>query len=107
MIRRLLEADYQQVSRNNPDASHRRFWLCELRTPELLMEVGLANLTLCQELQPERSLLEFVEARHLDHLVHALAEEEARERERDRLYWHPLKTELERLRHERGKNPDA
>jgi len=107
MIRRLLEADYQQERRNNPDASHRRFWLRELRTPELLLEVGLANPALCHDLQPARPLLEFVESRRLDALVTALAEEEARERERDRLYWQPLKAELERLRHERGKNPQT
>jgi hypothetical protein len=30
-----------------------------------------------------------------------LAEEEGRERERDRLYWQPLKAELETLRRQR------
>jgi hypothetical protein len=35
----------------------------------------------------------------MDQLEHALKAEESLERERDRLYWLPLRAELQRLRH--------
>jgi hypothetical protein len=35
----------------------------------------------------------------------AVADEERRERERDREYWRPLREELERWRHRRGEDP--
>lgn len=98
MLRRLLEADYHQ-HRSSPDEPRLRFWLRELRTPELLMEVGHAHPQLVRELNSARPLLSEVISGNFGAVVHALADEENREREADRIYWQPLKQELERLRH--------
>ena len=39
MIARLVEANYQ-ANRNQPTAEQIRFWLREMRTPELLIEIA-------------------------------------------------------------------
>ena len=98
IVRRLIEADYYQ-HHARAEEQRVRFWLRELRTPELLMDLGQNYSQLCRELAPERPLLEAVLADNFGQVVHALKEEERREREADRLYWLPLKQELERLRH--------
>jgi len=98
MLRRLLEADYYQ-HRANPDENRVRFWLREMRTPELLMELGQRHAQWCGELVSPRPLLGAVTAGNFGEVVRALREEEDREREADRAYWQPLKLELERLRH--------
>src|SRR5262249_49271046 len=98
MLRRLLEADYHQ-HRANPDPPRVRFWLQELRTPELLIEVARNHAQLCRELTSARPLLAVVSVGDSGELARALADEEQREREADRLYWQPLKQELQRLRH--------
>lgn len=54
----------------------------------------------CESLAVRRPLLESALARDEATLRAALHLEEEREREADRLYWEPLKRELERLRHE-------
>src|SRR6478735_8709389 len=46
----------------------------------------------------ERSLFGLAEAGHISQLREALSSEERAEREKDRLYWEPLKAELEELR---------
>src|SRR5262249_31956946 len=98
MLRRLLEADYHQC-RHSPDEQRLRFWLRELRTPELLLDVGCAHPQLCRDLASARPLLRAVLDGSVGEVVRALADEEQREREVDRIYWQPLKQELERLRH--------
>jgi hypothetical protein len=106
MVRRLLEADYHQ-HRANPDEPRVRFWLLELRTPEFLMELGRDHSQLCRELARTRPLLGAVLAGNSGEVVRALADEERLEREADRVYWLPLKQELERLRHStrKGSSP--
>ena len=108
MLRRLLEADYLQ-HRADPDANRVRFWLLELRTPELLMELGNTRSPLCHELAPARPLLRAVLSGTLDEVARALTDEEQRERAADRIYWQPLKQELQRLRHAAlpGRTPPA
>jgi hypothetical protein len=98
MIRRLLEAHYFQF-RDDATAAQTRFWLKELRTAELLLEVALDSAALCRRLLRQRPLL--THALHNDRvaLERALLDEEAAERERDRTYWSPLRKELETLRH--------
>jgi hypothetical protein len=46
-----------------------------------------------------RPLLQLARPESLPDLEAALINEELAERQRDRLYWQPLKAELERLRH--------
>jgi hypothetical protein len=97
MIRRLVEQNYFQ-HRSGPTPGQLQFWLRELRTPGLLISVAErwpreANLeagrrsavTAALEGSEER-VAEFMEL------------EEKQERDRDRIYWQPLKRELEELR---------
>jgi hypothetical protein len=70
----------------------------ELRTPQLICEVGKSTPQLARQLEAKRPLLRLAEASKLPELEAGLAEEERIERERDRIYWQPLKAELEQLR---------
>jgi hypothetical protein len=95
-----VEAHYFEL-RNKSTTAQIRFWLLELRTPELLIEVARSNATLCQSLLSRRPLLLSAGLGDVPDLVRALGDEEAAERELDRLYWLPLRKELEKLRHNR------
>jgi len=97
MIRRLVEAHYFQKSAK-PNPAQIRFWLQELRTPQLLVEVAQRHALLWRELISKRPLLAHAAPGKLEDLVRALAAEESAERERDRHYWLPLRAELEKLR---------
>jgi hypothetical protein len=105
MIRRLVEADFF-ARRDDATAVHVRFWLRELRTPELLIAVAASHSAACRRLVPERSLLDL--ALHGDEpaLTSAIVVEEAKEREADRRYWAPLRKELETLRHANSKSDE-
>jgi hypothetical protein len=98
MIRRLVEAHYFQNNRR-PNSAQIRFWLLELRTPQLLVEVGKSHGNLCRRLVSKRPVLAHALSGTIQKLEQALASEETAERERDRRYWLPLKRELEKLRH--------
>jgi hypothetical protein len=98
MIRRLVEAHYFE-NRGHASAMQIRFWLRELRTPELLSEIASANAALARRLVPVRSLLGHALVGDLIALENALKAQESAERQRDKLYWVPLRQELERLRH--------
>lgn len=100
MIRRLLEADYFK-HREQSTPRHLHFWLLELRTPGLLIEVASAHSEVCHKLIKQRPLLKFAATGNETALIEALSEEERVEREADRRYWAPLKAELEQLRHRR------
>jgi hypothetical protein len=102
MIRRLVEAHYFSQSAP-PNAAHIKFWLLELRTPQLLLEIARANESLARRLAASRPLLHRAVSGNLAQLQTALAAEEADVRATDRSYWAPLLRELERLRHP-GKN---
>lgn len=98
MIRRLVEAHYFQ-NQDRATPARVSFWLRELRTPELLLTLARANGPLCRRLAAGRTLLAKAAAGDAEALAAALNQEEAMERERDRSYWHPLRRELEALRH--------
>jgi hypothetical protein len=100
MIRRLVEAHYFQ-NRAKPNPAHIRFWLQELRTPQLLVEVAHRHTLICRRLVSTRPLLAHAALDELEELKRALMGEESAERERDQRYWLPLRAELERLRHAR------
>ena len=55
-------------------------------------------IALADELAAQRPLRQHAIQRDLIELRTALAEEQSRERESDRLYWEPLKRELEAMR---------
>ncbi|QQS32186.1 MAG: hypothetical protein IPM50_10965 [Acidobacteriota bacterium] len=100
MIRRLLEADYF-ANRDHATGEQLEFWMLELRTPELLIEVATANSELADSLEAFRPLLRFASKADEMALADALFQEEKIEREADREYWQPLKAELEQLRLDR------
>ncbi len=102
MIRRLVEADYFNRS-EKPTPSQIRFWLLELRTPELLLELAARHPQTCHKLVEIRPLLKLAIAGDETELIERLSQEERAEREADRMYWKPLKAELEQLRHARLK----
>jgi hypothetical protein len=98
MIRRLVEAHYFQ-NHVRPNPRQIRFWLVELRTPQLLVEVAQRHIRLCRRLLSTRPLLAQAALGGLEELERALMAEESAERDRDRRYWLPLRAELEKLRH--------
>ncbi len=100
MIRRLVEAHYFE-NREASTPARVRFWLTELRTPELLVEVAGKAPAVARRLAATRPLLAHAISANTEKLLQALAAEESAERQRDRDYWLPLKQELETLRRSR------
>ena len=100
MVRRLVEADYFQ-HQDDPSGLRVRFWLRELRTPELLVETARRWPVACAGLEKRRPLLRMARLGRHARLADALAAEESRERRADARYWAPLKSEIEALRRER------
>lgn len=98
MIRRLAEAHY--FSNNiKPNAAQIKFWLKELRTPQLLLEVAQTHASVARRLATKRPLLKHAISSKLTQLERALADEESHLRTEDKAYWSPLLKELEKLRH--------
>jgi hypothetical protein len=97
MIRRLVEAHYFQ-NRDRATSVQIAFWLRELRTPELLVEVAQENPQLCRRLAQTRPLLARAARGQIADVESALLIEEQAVREQDRQYWQPLRRELENLR---------
>jgi hypothetical protein len=102
MIQRLVEAHFFQ-HRHKATAAQITFWLRELRTPELLIELARSYPVLCRRQTSGRALLAVAVSGSSAELERALRDEETSERERDKLYWLPLRRELEKLRHARLK----
>lgn len=98
MVRRLVEVSYLN-SRGSPSQEQIKFWLRELRTPEMLIEAAKLFPEETQFLVAERSLLTAARAGDITLLSDQLKAEENAERMRDAEYWAPLRTELEQLRH--------
>jgi len=100
MLRRLVEAHYFQGC-DHPTSAQVRFWTLELRSPELLIDVARHHRRACERAVRRRPLLRYAMRGEPVALQAALRDEEDREREADRRYWEPLRTELERLRRRR------
>jgi hypothetical protein len=98
MIRRLVEAHYF-ANNAKPHPAQIRFWLSELRTPELLLEIAESHTLLALRVAAKRPLLQQAALGELAQLEAELAAEESGERAQDKAYWLPLRQELERLRH--------
>ena len=101
MIRRLVEAHYEQF-RGESTPEQVRFWLGEMRSPELLVSLARKHPELANGLVPRRSLLSIAMTGDLRAMETALIVEEQQERETDRQYWEPLKKELGEMRRSRG-----
>ena len=98
MIRRLVEAHYFQ-HKDKPNAAQIKFWLIELRTPQLLLAVAETHSSLARQFAAKRPLLRSAASGKLARLDRTLVIEENKLRAEDRTYWSPLLKELERLRH--------
>jgi hypothetical protein len=101
MIRRLVESHFWR-HRSEPTPEQTDFWLRECRTPAVLFEVVRRFPGQAAARLPARPLLSLAVARDETGLAEALIAEERREREADRLYWLPLREELEGLRRRRS-----
>jgi len=101
MIRRLVEISYM-TDRDAPTPKRIGFWLGELRTPELLIEVAQRWPEAVAQVQPSRPLLSLASSEHVESgsLGRALRDEEDAQRLADAKYWRPLRKRLEDLRHE-------
>jgi len=97
MIRRLVEAHYFQYL-GKPNRAQIKFWLRELRTPTLLIESAKNHVAIAKKLVANRPLLKYAISGKQAALEHALLAEETKERIKDRVYWMPLRKELEELR---------
>jgi hypothetical protein len=102
MIRRLLEAHYFQFQKH-PARAQPAFWLKELRTPELLIDIAQRYPRTCRRLAAARPLLSSALSGEPEKIAQRLHEEEQQEREKDRRYWLPLRKELEIMRRNLGK----
>ncbi len=102
MIRRLVEADFF-ANRNDPLSAQVKFWLMELRTPDLLIELANDHALAADAIRQTRPLLQLAIANDKDGLEEALFEEERSIREDDRKYWRPLMIELEQIRLNRNR----
>ena len=98
MIRRLVEANYTQ-NRQWPTSEEISFWLNEARTPSLLIEVANRFPKVLPACLSHRPLLSLAVYGNEKRLTSALDKEEKKVREADRIYWEPLRKELEALRH--------
>ena len=103
MIRRLVEVHYFG-NRESAHPAQRRFWLMELRTPELLIELASIHPNELRRFKRKRLLLGLAQTGNESALADAILEEERAERAADREYWAPLKRELEQLRLTRKKS---
>jgi hypothetical protein len=105
MLRRLLEAHYVRY-RDNPNTDLAMFWLQEVRTGALLLQLATRFPDPLVRVLPTRPLLSAAAAQDESALQAALEMEERAERAADRQYWLPLRQELEALRHKKPKYRD-
>ncbi len=101
MIRRLVEADY--VAHETTSDADLEFWLRESRTPSMLIDMARSHPEKLESVVRVRPLLAAARNQDEQGIQAGLEQEEHREREVDRVYWAPLRRELETLRH--GKEP--
>jgi hypothetical protein len=103
MIRRLVERSYIGLS-GSPTPELVRFWLRELRTPELLVEVAAAHPEWARSEAVFRPAVQAALLARPDEVSEALEAEEREERRKDPEYWAPLKRALEEFRLGRRRN---
>ena len=94
----LLVGIHYEENKQEPTPDFIRFWLLEARSPDQLVQLAARFPVEAAELAVRRLLLEVAAAGDLRQLRAALAEEMAAEQESDRIYWEPLKKELEAWR---------
>ena len=101
MIRRLIEADVARAP-SRISATRGRFWLQECRSFELLRDLARRHPELARRVR--RPALRAAITGDEERAAALLKKEEDRERQQDRLYWAPLRSELERWRRSRPRS---
>ncbi|MDQ3621483.1 MAG: hypothetical protein M3463_03215 [Verrucomicrobiota bacterium] len=94
----LLVNIHHRENANAPRPDWIKFWLWECRSTELLVELARAFPAEADTLTTPRPLLATAKAGDLDALAAALDAETRAEMAKDRIYWAPLKRELEAMR---------
>ena len=97
VIEALVESHYT-VLRSEPNAERLAFWFLESRTPERLVELCTRFAGEVAGFSEKRPLLALAKSGDLSALRVELDVEKRREQEKDRLYWEPLKREMEEFR---------
>jgi len=87
-----VEADYF-AHRSDPTAARVAFWLEELRSPSLLIELAASEPAAASASQ--RTAVHAARRGATDEIERALADEQVAETAADRIWWEPLKRELE------------
>lgn len=93
-----LGAIHYRENAARPRTDWIEFWVMEIRTPELLVELVGRFPHETKALRARRPLLAMAEANDLDALRTALDAEVRAEQTKDRAYWEPLRRELEEFR---------
>ena len=94
----LLAAIHHRENGHHPSPTSIEFWLREVRTPELLIQLAAQYPSQSQSLASARPLLTIAATGDIDALRLALDTERQAEQALDRAYWEPLKRELEEFR---------
>lgn len=94
----LLATIHHREHANAPHAKWILFWLQEIRTPELLIELARIYSARAREVQHNRPLLAHALAGDIESLRLALDTERQVEQALDRAYWEPLRREMEKFR---------
>jgi hypothetical protein len=97
VIEALVAIHYTENS-SAPNHDWIRFWLMEARSPELLVELCTRFQKEALDLQKDRPLLSVGIQGDVPLLRAEIQTETMREQEKDRLYWEPLKREMEEFR---------
>lgn len=105
IIGALLEGHYKAQG-HAPTPERILFWLTESRTPERLVELVSRFPMETARLHADRPLLALARIGDLPALRTALDAEVRAEQDKDRLYWDPLKRELEAFRRAQRDNED-
>ena len=100
MIQRLMEVRYLNGG-PSPSDDERSFWFMELRTPELLIDMAGRFPEDLDSHLALRPLLRFARDKDPSGLERALLDEMLAEKDRDRVYWKPLRARLGELRRNR------
>ena len=97
MISALVEGHYEQHA-SEPNPQRIDFWLRESRTEDRLLDLAVRFPTEAAAILPARPLLSLAITPDLPRLREALDAEVRAEQEKDRIYWAPLKREMEEFR---------
>lgn len=102
MLKRLVENDII-LHKDKPQAKRLKWWLREVRSPEILVELSGKYPKIAQECISERPLLSLAVTADIEQLRVKLNQEEINYRHTDIEYWGPLRNELEMFRHQKLK----